>query len=147
MCIGGLRTLPIWYIPAECGCTSWNSRTFPLYYFYLLVAVRFDIAFNKHLVCVWNGCHVWRDYVNNVIKLVNIRNFDTWSVMYWCKSWPSLAVCTPKYSRNQFAPSPTLFTVPNVHRWAVYQSWYCSKASLSAGIYVPTRGFIHVVLK
>ena len=25
---------------------------FPLYYFYLLVAVRFDIAFNKHILCV-----------------------------------------------------------------------------------------------
>ena len=24
----------------------------PLYYFYLLVAVRFDIAFNKHILCV-----------------------------------------------------------------------------------------------
>ena len=31
----------------------WCVLTFPLYYFYLLVAVRFDIAFNKHILCVW----------------------------------------------------------------------------------------------
>ena len=30
----------------------WCVLTFPLYYFYLLVAVRFDIAFNKHILCV-----------------------------------------------------------------------------------------------
>jgi len=42
----------------------------PLYYFYLLVAVRFDIAFNKHILCVsiprrLLHTNLWNSYDNS----------------------------------------------------------------------------------
>jgi len=47
--------------------------TFPLYYFYLLVAVRFDIAFNNHILCV---CQCYQSaHICSVSQVVWILNF------------------------------------------------------------------------